>query len=388
MQRTKEEPGMKVGHFSESYRPCVDGVATFIQDFVPQLDSLGFRGLVYTSTPGRKENNVRRIRSLPFPFYSNYWVSYFWIRQYARLAREDEIQLVHIHTPFMAGVGGILASKEMSIPVLGTFHSNFTNMARAMGSTPYIYFVSDLFNRFGVGVYNRCQLVTAPTESEREFLVRSGLKTPVEIVPPGVRLSQLVSEKGRIDFRSRLKIPDHAKIILYLGRLTVDKGVYLLLDSFKGLVSRSNVYLIYAGLGPELKALRKEASRSKWARRVMVLGYVKENHKASLISQADVVVLPSRGDTFGLSLAEGMALERVVVASNRGGLRDWVKDGFNGLVFDYGKKGDLLKKIEYALSTDLSDMTKKASSWALNTIDISATAKRFAEIYQRLIHES
>jgi len=377
---------MRVGLFSESYKPNVDGVSRFLQDFTSELSRDGVDSTIYTSIPGRKEPNVRRIRSLPFPLYNNYWLSYFWVSDYAKRAKEDKLDIVHINTPFIAGLGGVIAAKELGSPAVGTFHTNVRDMAPAVGSSPATMAVASMFNKLTIYIYNECDVVTAPTKSMRDFLLDQGLKTRVKIVPPGVRLSQLVREVGQHDFRAELGIPKDANMILYFGRITLDKGVHYLLDAFGDIMDIENTYLVYGGTGPELRTLRNRARDEKFVNRVRVLGYVEEKYKASLISQADIMVLPSIGDTFGLSLAEGMALGKVVVASNMGGLKDWVSDGFNGIVFDYGKK-NLPDKLRYALTEDLTDMSQRASKWALENVSIERVTRRFIDIFEELLQE-
>jgi len=377
---------MRVGLFSESYKPCVDGVSRFLQDFSEELSKAGIEWKTYTSIPGKKEPNVRRIRSLPFPLYNDYWISYFWVSDFVKRAKEDDLDIVHINTPFFAGLGGIMAARELGVPAIGTFHTNVRDMAPAVGSSPATTAVASVLNKLTIHMYDECEVVTAPTESMKEFLLDQGLKTKVEIIPPGSRLKKLITEAGRHDFRGELDIPKEAKMILYFGRITLDKGVHLLLDAFGEISDLENVYLVYGGSGPELRALKNKAKNKSYSDRVRILGHVDEKFKASLISQADIMVLPSIGDTFGLSLAEGMAFKKIVIASNLGGLKDWVSDGFNGIVFEYERE-NLPDKLRYALTEDLTDMGRRASKWALENIDIEVVAKKFIRVYEKLLQE-
>ena len=110
-----------------------------------------------------------------------------------------------------------------------------------------------------------------------------------------------------------------------------------------------------------------------------------EGLKASLLQESYLQVLPSRGDTFGLVLAEGMTFGKVVIASNKGGMKDWVKDKETGLIFNLDKENDLEEKIEYALTEDLTKIREHARKWVLQNLDIKVVAKRFEEIYKKLI---
>jgi 1,2-diacylglycerol 3-alpha-glucosyltransferase len=376
---------MKLGLFSESYYPSVDGVSKFIQDFKEVLTLDGFEVYVYTSIPGPKEDRVKRISSLPFPLYEQYWLSYFWIDKFIEHAKKDKIDVVHIQTPFFSGIGGIAYARNNGIPIVGTFHSNLRDMASAIGNSPAVVAVAEVVNEYSALVYNNCDIVTVPTRSMLEFMRNSGLKTKTEIIPPGLNLKKYENFKTNINLREYLKIPEEAKIILYLGRITIDKGVYLLLNSFEKVRRRvKDVYLIYAGTGPEIKRLRFEVIKRNLSEVVRVLGYVSEDLKASLLKEAYLQVLPSRGDTFGLVLAEGMAFGKVVIASNKGGMKDWVKDGETGLIFNMDEENGLEEKIEYALMEDLTQMGENAKKWVLQNLDIKVVTKKFEEIYERL----
>ncbi|MEM3806215.1 MAG: glycosyltransferase, partial [Thermoproteota archaeon] len=269
---------MKLGLFSESYYPSVDGVSKFIQDFKEVLTLDGFEVYVYTSIPGPKEDRVRRISSLPFPLYEQYWLSYFWIDKFIESAKNDKIDIVHIQTPFFSGIGGIAYARNNGIPVVGTFHSNLRDMASAIGNSPAVAAVAEVVNKYSALVYNSCDLVTVPTRSMLEFMRDSGLKTRTEIIPPGLNLRKYENFKPSINLREYLKIPKEAKIILYLGRITIDKGVYLLLNSFERIRHRlKDAYLVYAGTGPEIKKLRFEVTKRDLVNVARVVGYVPED---------------------------------------------------------------------------------------------------------------
>jgi len=377
---------MKIGFFSESYFPSVDGVSKFIQDFKNTLENKGYYVYIYTSTPGPEEERVRRITSLPFPFYSQYWLSYFWIDKFVKYASRDKLDLVHIHTPLFSGIGGVIYSRISKLPLIGTFHTNLRDMAPAIGNSPIVMAIAEVVNNYSIAVYNSCDLVTVPTKSVFDFLKSSGLRSKVEIVPHGLNLRRLINMPISFNVRKELGIEKDSKIVLYLGRITTDKGVYFLLNSFRNIAERMhNVFLVYAGTGPELSRLKQEVEKKRLQDRVKVLGFISEEFKASLLSQVDVQVLPSIGDTFGLTLAEGMAFGKIVIASNKGGMKDWIIDNETGLVFDFEKEGDLENKLEYALSHDLHHIGRKAKDWVMENLDIEKVSEKFERIYKSLV---
>lgn len=134
--------------------------------------------------------------------------------------------------------------------------------------------------------------------------------------------------------------------VVYLGRLSPEKGVSMLLDT---MVNLPEVTLKIAGDGPQAETLKARAQKEGLC--VEFLGYVAGERKWDLIRNAMVSVVPSVWyEAFPFSVLEAMAVGTAVVASNLGGLPSVVEDGKSGLLFRAGDSQDLRDKLAWLVA--------------------------------------
>jgi len=134
------------------------------------------------------------------------------------------------------------------------------------------------------------------------------------------------------EFREKLKLP--SRFILFVGRLVREKGIFDLLEAYAKLESslRSEVGLVFAGDGTCREELSERAKRISPGR-VCFPGFAQREDLAALYALAEVLVMPTHSDTWGLVVNEAMACGLpIVVSSVAGCSSDLVEDGWNGYV--------------------------------------------------------
>jgi 1,2-diacylglycerol 3-alpha-glucosyltransferase len=150
------------------------------------------------------------------------------------------------------------------------------------------------------------------------------------------------------EFRKRLKLP--TRFILFVGRLVPEKGVFDLLEAYVKLDSglRSEVGLVYAGDGVARQELMRQA-RSVVPGIVCFPGFVNREELAGLYALAEMLVLPTHSDTWGLVVNEAMASGSPIIVSDVAGCAaDLVEDGWNGRVVpprDAGRMSEAIDSI-------------------------------------------
>ncbi|MDR3056675.1 MAG: glycosyltransferase [Prevotella sp.] len=145
--------------------------------------------------------------------------------------------------------------------------------------------------------------------------------------------------------RESLSLPSDAKIILMTARFTIHKDHNTLIRAFSKLTDK-NTYLLLIGDGPLKERSENLAVQLNLENRILFLGI--RSDVPELIKMADICVLSSNWEGFGLVAVEYMAAARPVIASNVEGLRNVVNDA--GILFEKGNIEDLKNKIEYLLS--------------------------------------
>lgn len=142
--------------------------------------------------------------------------------------------------------------------------------------------------------------------------------------------------------RQALGIDADALVFLYAGKIKKEKGVFVLLDAFLK-VQRKNIHLMFAGNGKDMMRLQ---TLSVSATNIYFLPAQTQTNMPLVYSMADVCVLPSESDTWGLVLNEAMANGLAVIASeNCGGAMDLISEGYNGFTFDAGNVDELVSVI-------------------------------------------
>lgn len=143
--------------------------------------------------------------------------------------------------------------------------------------------------------------------------------------------------------------PIGGRYVLAVGRIVHNKGLDLLIDAFSEVANRhSDVVLTIAGDGPELPVLRERITDLGLNGRIELLGRADRPTVARLMAAAEVVVVPSRVEPFGIVVLEAWRAGRPVVASNHGGISEFLTDGETGRLidpFDRGAFGRVLDEL-------------------------------------------
>ena len=143
--------------------------------------------------------------------------------------------------------------------------------------------------------------------------------------------------------------PAHLFNIVYVGRLEKVKNVKMLIDTFSKL-DKKNVQLTIVGTGSEHEELKTLGEESDFLQRIVFTGFVKEPSR--FLADADLFVLPSLSEGFGIAAVEAMLLKVPVLCSNVGGIPEFINDGENGWLFDPHNENEFLSKFNYILNLD------------------------------------
>jgi 1,2-diacylglycerol 3-alpha-glucosyltransferase len=392
---------LEIAFFSETYLPTPDGVAHEVSSLAHALERAGHSVRVYTPNPvvGAPSERVEldgirvtRVRSLPVPLYGQYRWALFPFPQLRGERFASDVDIVHVHTPGMMGGTGFLAARHFHKPLVGTFHTNVSQMRGSFRRDPLVGAFFRAAWWFTLGTYYRCDITTAPTDAARNALEAGGSKPfrrPIEVIPNGIEVDRFRPGIPAPDWRARCGLPE-GPLVTYLGRLTLDKGVHRFLDAVASLSDRRDFSAVVAGAGPEENAVRDRLrSDARLAGRVRYLGPIAEEEKASLLAQSDLFVLPSTSDTSSLALLEAMASGATCVVSNVGGPGEMVQDGVTARRFDPAVPESLPLVLAELLDAPeaRAAIAARGVAYVRATASIDQTARRFISLYELLLSE-
>ena len=220
-------------------------------------------------------------------------------------------------------------------------------------------------------------------EAVEAFIEQNAVKSErILTVHNGISTTEFVfSESARNEIRTELEILEGDKLLLAVGRLNEQKDYPNLLSAIKILSKmHQNITLAIAGHGPHLQALQKQTIKLGINNKVRFLGIRKDI--PSLMSAADVFVLPSAWEGFGLVVAEAMACNRVVVATDCGGVKEVVGDA--GFLVPPKDSVALANALERALNLNDDEsiqLGKEARKRVLEHYSLTAATEKWINLY-------
>jgi glycogen(starch) synthase len=178
-------------------------------------------------------------------------------------------------------------------------------------------------------------------------------------------------------------------MLLLVGRLVYEKGFQLALAALPGLLQRlPDLRFVVAGSGPHEAALRAQARELGLLDRVTFVGWIGDDVLHSLYRIADLCVVPSIYEPFGLVALEAMACGCPCIVADTGGLREVVPHDAVGLRFRASDPSSLAEMVERVLSDDaLRDRLVAEASEHVLGFDWSEIAGATAAVYRSLIAE-
>jgi glycosyltransferase involved in cell wall biosynthesis len=146
---------------------------------------------------------------------------------------------------------------------------------------------------------------------------------------------------------------DRNFFLLFVGRLVIEKGLLVLLESMRHILKHHpNLRLVIVGDGPLEYVLRKRIRQYGIHHRVKLLGFISRNELEDYYEKAFALICPSLYEPFGLTILEAMRSNLPVIASNVGGIKEIITHEKSGLLFEQGDTKDLAQKVLSIIEDD------------------------------------
>jgi glycosyltransferase involved in cell wall biosynthesis/predicted metal-dependent phosphoesterase TrpH len=292
---------------------------------IERIRELGVPGydVEVIGTDRNVDRRLSAVAEVEIPFYAGLEVGVPSLPAMVDVLAEAHFDAVHVTAPGPAGVIALLIARIMELPVLGSWHTELGAYAGLRSSLPALEqganFALSMF-------YRQCGRVLSPSPASDDSLAKLGIeRAAIGRWERGVDTSRFDPSLSDPD-----AYPGEIKV-LYVGRLTKEKGSDLLADSFLlAHEAEPRLHLLLAGGGPEEAMLRERLGD-----RATFLGWLEGDDLPRVYASADLFLFCSRTDTFGQVLVEAGASGLPVVAVNEGGPASIVVDGETGRLCDH-----------------------------------------------------
>lgn len=296
--------------------------------------------------------------------------------------------LVHSHY-WLSGAAGIKLSCEWGVPHVTTFHTLAKTKMRARAGE----METQLRISTEGEIMNSVDVVVVSTEEEKIDITHM-YNIPnhkISVIPAGVDLD-LFQPTDKVLARRRLGLEIDSKIVLSVGRIEPLKGLDLLLRAMAGFLDSTDARLVVVGGNleddREMEILRLLAEDLCITDKIFFTGAVKQSEIPFYLNAADVFVMPSYHESFGLAALEAMACGVPVVASRVGGLKTFIKNGETGYLIPWHCPEPFTQSIEILLANSslLTSMGLAAREKA-QTMGWRKVAEEMIRTYRGLIEE-
>ena len=386
---------MRIGLFTDTYPPYINGVSTSVQMLENALKKKGHKVFIVTVNPDDmtyqydEQQNIIRIPGIPTGIYDYRLTSPYSIKAVNKI-KEWDLDVIHSHTEYGIGLFARVIGKQFDIPVVHTYHTMYED---------YVHYITkghfDEAGKKFIQYYTKfccdktIEELIVPTKKTYDlFKEKYKYDRNVHIIPTGIEIDRFYKENISIDILNNLKTElglknnDLVRILFpsrIVKRIAAEKNIEFLINNHSQILKKNkNVKLLIVGDGPDLDKYKKLCKKNNIEDKVVFVGKVHWEDIPLYYNIANIFVTASHTETQGLTIVEAMAASIPVVALDDESFRNTVIDGLTGYLFK-NKKEYINRMIEL-----VSDKEKRINMGNQGRVNSEAySSKYFAE---RILH--
>lgn len=372
---------MKVAFVSETWLPEINGVTHTLSQLSQYLHQQHYVIQLVRPTPkdGSHEalaDEELQVKAIPVKDYEGVnigWISPRKLRRFWRTHRPD---VVYIATEGPLGMVALRVARQLRLPVVSGFHTNFDQYSRH-----YLWlrtvrpFVGAFLKRF----HNRTLATLVPTHQQAEKMTAQGYRN-VKVMGRGLDHSRFSPEHRDEALRAEWGADSDTPVVMYTGRLALEKNIPLLIASLQALHQRHpDQIAVIVGDGP----MRHDIEQAvPWVRFV---GFQQNDALARHYASADIFLFPSLSETFGNVVTEAMSSGLCTVAFDYAAAGELIENGTSGFVVPCGNEQAFIDAVVNI--REAPQQIRKIGLCACDKV-ASLTWPNIADTFVRYLHQA
>jgi glycosyltransferase involved in cell wall biosynthesis len=385
-----------------TYPPYMSGLATATANLSLKL-SQNHSVAVISSSPTKKAqtktvNHNLTLHLMPsVSFYNKSQLTFAYPQPKKIEAIIDQFKpdVIHLQDFSPLCISALNYGKKLKIPVVITHHFTAEYVVESLIPSKIIsrrlshsQITKRIIYKLTNPIYNRCNLVTVPNSSLIPYFKQAKLVSPIISVPNGINTKNFKAKTNLKSIMNKYQLK-HSRLIIFVGRLDLDKNLNLLLEAFVPITKHNpDTGLVFVGVGRQKNKLTNLTRKLKINHAVYFLGRINNQQKAlsHLYNAATIFANPSIIENQSVAFIESLAAGLPIVASNLPIQTSLIKPNQNGLLFEPNQKEALSTCLQILLSDQ--KLWKKISKNNLKLskqFDISHTSHLYLKAYRSLL---
>ena len=374
---------MRIALFTGNYNYVREGANQALNRLVDYLEGeRGDRVRVYSPVTDRPAfapvGTLVPVPSVTLPIRTEFQLALGLPRAIRRDIACFSPDIVHVATPDLLGTGAQTLARRQGIAIVASLHTRFETYPAYYGLGWARPLVEAHLRRF----YRRSDHVLVPTEALRDDLTRLRGDGHVSVWSRGVDRELFNPARRDLSWRRAQGLADEEIVILFFGRLVLEKGVEEFVSTVGKLQQRGvRARALVVGAGPAAEAFQSLPG-------AVLTGHIDEGALARAVASADILLHPSTTETFGNVVLEAMASGLAIVAADAPSARALIRDDQSGIIYPAGDVEVAGTAIEaLARSPARRQALGGAARNASESYSWAAASKSVGEAYEQVLKD-
>ncbi len=396
---------MKILHILDHYKPHFSGYVFRTSYILKYQKELGLEPVVVTSPKhGITKETVEDIDNITvyrtvqngfgnIPFVKESRLMKALQKRIEEVIREQKPDIIHAHSPSLNGIPAVRAGRKFGIPVVYEVRALWEDAAVDHGTFQESSLKYGISRFIETNLFKKVNAISTICDGlKNEIMSRGIARSKITVIPNSVDTNAFfpVGYDEEIACRYGLK---NKKVYGFIGSFYHYEGIDLLIDAFSIMLKRDkNIILLLVGEGPEYLKLQDKVKEMNLEGTAIFVGRVPHEQIKRYYSVIDTLVYPRKKMRLTelvtpLKPLEAMAMGKVVVGSNVGGIKELITHNQNGLLFKAGSVDSL-----YTLLDGLNQYTKNINEIVINAQETirkkytwQSAVGRYIPLYTNLI---
>ena len=389
---------MRIGLFTDTYPPFINGVSTSVAMLKRALEQQGHTVYVVTVSNNAlkheydEKERILKVAGIPIGIY-DYRLSSIYPVTLINKMKKWNLDVIHSHTEFGVGILARLFAKQFNIPLVHTYHTLYEVYTHYI-THGYFEKSSKKIVEYLTKFYcdkTANELIVPTNKIYSLFKEKYNFTKNIHIIPTGIEVDRFyeenINKKEVESLKKKLGLKKNNFTILFVGRLAEEKNVEFLINAHKKLVEYdNNIKLLIVGDGPDKEKYEQLSKSLGLEDNIIFNGKAAWEEIPIYYHACDIFSTASTTETQGLTVIEAMAAGVPPLCIDDDSFKGTVTDGLNGKIFKNEEQYITELKELYEDRKELSVYSKQARVQAEHCSS-RAYASSVIEVYNRALKE-